>query len=349
MDEHFRQLTEYINQQLENGVAEEHIHEILIQHNWDAAMVDKAFMSIKSRSVAHASASVNTAQDLNQYHENHHTDAVTQTQSSDNQTRLYDTKQKYKVFQALVDTVKAMQNNLKTFTLTLLLSYVAILAVMFFSILILGLILHGAQLLLVSIFLFIIWNALATAFIIATTSVALRDGSENRKNTLSAVFAEGISRLGRIVVANTLMYLVIYLPFIFTVTVQIMTLWGREYSGSALLLLSVGMILSVIWICIAMVRFVLVPYVALFEPKVPIVKTLGRSKHLLAKGGQWFVIKGFLLYIFVIIILSLITGQDAMEVTDSDNIIVVILMIMITVIANGALVMLYINRKKIRG
>ncbi len=109
------------------------------------------------------------------------------------------------------------------------------------------------------------------------------------------------------------------------------------------------MLVVVMWIYIALIRFALTPYVALFEPDIPITKTLGRSKHLLVKGGQWFLIKGFLLLLLGLIILAVATGQDLPELMDSDNIAFNIFLIIVSVIVNGGLVMLYHNRKIVRG
>lgn len=333
MDEHLRQLTDYVSEQLKNGVAEEHIRQILLQHNWDAALVDKAFLSITPTAPVHAS-----------------TDIHTQTNTPDTQINTDNSTPKYKVFQAIADTFRAMHNNLKTFLLTFVLSYVAVLMIMLILGLLLSQVLHGVQLFLMSIFVFIIWNALATAFLIATTSIALYDGSQNRKSTFVAVFSEGIAKLGRIVTTNLLLCIVIFLPFIFTIFLPVIVAGGdSNNSPASLLLLSISMIVSVIWLCISLVRFALAPYVALFEPNVSILKTLSRSKHLLAKGGQWFLIKGFILYVFVMIVLSLVTGQNAMGVADSNNVIVVLITIIVSAVGNGALVMLYINRKKLRG
>jgi hypothetical protein len=48
MDEQFDQLVSYIKQHLEQGVPEDHIRQLLHQHNWNPELVDRAFSAVKA-------------------------------------------------------------------------------------------------------------------------------------------------------------------------------------------------------------------------------------------------------------------------------------------------------------
>jgi uncharacterized integral membrane protein len=67
------------------------------------------------------------------------------------------------------------------------------------------------------------------------------------------------------------------------------------------------------------------------------------------KGGQWFLVKGFLLLLLLVIVLAIATHKNLSELMNSNNIAINIVLIIASIIVNGVLVMLYHNRKIVRG
>ncbi|MBP6962671.1 hypothetical protein KBB49_03995 [Candidatus Saccharibacteria bacterium] len=373
MNEQFDQLVDYIRQHLNQGVAEDHIRQTLSQHNWNADLVDRAFLSVKAPQTPYPPAlsyseSNATNQPSNANANNWEQSNITQAQAPSAYEHASQVSpepnapKKYKVFRAIGDTFQAIKNNAGAFFLSVILSYIVAAVFLFIISFIVGKVLYGEfgllfastskllTVLLGSLVLYTAWYALAGAFILATTSLALYDGSENRKSSLSTILSNSFSRLGRVVLADILFCLVAFWPIVLIIFLPIIFLTsGVGGSNSSLILLPILMLVAVIWIYIALVRFALAPYVALFEPNIPITKTLGRSKHLLVKGGQWFLVKGFLFLLLILILLAVVTGQNLPELMDSNNLVINIFLIIVSVVVNGSLVMLYHNRKIIRG
>lgn len=171
---------------------------------------------------------------------------------------------------------------------------------------------------------------------------------KKHKSSIGATLSLGIAKVGRMATANILFALITFWPIALIISLPIILMASGSAVGSSPALLPILMLAAMVWACIASIRFALVPYVALFEPDVPIVKALGRSKYLLLKGGQWFLVKGFLLLLLVFTILSLATHQNFSELMNSNSIAVNILLILLSVMTNGALVMLYLNRRVIK-
>lgn len=372
MNEQFDQLVDYIKQHLSQGVPEDRIRNTLSQHNWNPELVNSAFAAVNNANPLpdNPQPFQSPAPITTQYQSQQPSNAPS-SQPNDYQTSLQNPQQvatdpntpkKYKVFRAIGDTFQAIKKNASAFFLSVILSYVVAAVFLFVISFLISKVLYGefgllfastSKLLTVlfgSLILYTAWYALAGAFILATTSLALYDGSENRKSSLSQILSSSFSRLGRVVLADLLFCLVAFWPIALIIFLPIIFLTsGVGGSNSSLILLPILMLVAVIWIYIALVRFALAPYVALFEPNVPITKTLGRSKHLLVKGGQWFLVKGFLLLLLILIILAVATGQNLPELMDSNNIAINIFLIIVSIVVNGGLVMLYHNRKIVRG
>lgn len=355
MNEQFAQLVDYVKQHLNQGIPEENIRQNLLQHNWNVDLVDRAFQAAKVPQSAHPPILPSETPTL----------PVSNQSAPDHSLQPnidISNPKKYKVFRAVGDTFKSIRNNTATFLFTVIVSYIVATVSLILVSLIISKFLYGESgmlfastpklltVLIGSLVLYTAWYAFAGAFILATTSLAINDGSENRKNTLSATLSNGISKMVRVVLADILFILVAFWPVVLIIFVPIILLTsGGAGSKNLLILLPILMLVAIIWIYLALIRFALAPFVALFEPDVPITKTLGRSNHLLQKGGQWFLLKGFLLVILILIILAVATGQSLPELMDSNGAISNVFFIFITVIANGALVMLYRNRKSVRG
>jgi hypothetical protein len=314
----FEQLVEYIKQQSAQGIPAEQTRYTLLQHNWNAALVGRAFLSAK-------------------------------------------TPQKYTVFRALADVCRAIRNNTALFLLSVVLSYIAGAISLLFISFVINTLLYGefgllfastSKLLTVlfgSLVLYTTWYVCAGAVVLAMTSLALYDGSESRKSSLASMLSRSVARIKRVIVADLLFSLVALWPAVLIIFVPLILLDRGSIYGSSSLVLPIALLAASTWLYVALTRFALAPYVALFEPDVPVTKVLGRSMHLLVKGGQWFLVKGALLLLLTFIIIAVATGQSLPELMDANDMIINIGLIFVSVVVNGALVMLYNNRKIVRG
>jgi len=104
---------------------------------------------------------------------------------------------------------------------------------------------------------------------------------------------------------------------------------------------------AIVWIIVITVRCSLAPFVAIFEPEVPILKTLSRSRHLLQKGGQWFVCKGILLALGLSILTSLVSGNPG-DRSGTMDVIETIISVILSIASVGVMTMLYRNRRAAR-
>lgn len=331
MDDHLNQLDSYIKQQLDNNISADQIRQILLAHNWDPVLVDHAMQS------AQASA--------------HAEEPVPQPEAVDSAALA---PRKYKLFRAIGDTFTAIKNNALTVILTVVVGYAIALITLLIITILTGAIAGATENVVVSVICYIIlyglWSVGIGALILASTSLALFDGSENFKSSFKIILSRSFSTLGRVVLANLLFSIVTLWPLVVIIILPLILIAsGGQAPGASFLLMTLVTLSAIVWIYIALVRYALVPYVALFEPKVSIFNTLGRSAHLMVKGGQWFVVKGILLLLLILIIFSILTGQNPSTLNDSDNIITIIAGIILTVIINGVLVMLYRNRRAVKG
>lgn len=366
MNEQFNELVNYIRQHLNQGIPEESIRHTLLQHNWNPELVNHAFATVKSPTLSPDIQQPPTPQQFNQQpqnwnQQNSQVQPESQSQSSQPSSNVT-APQKYRVFKAIADTFGAIKNNAATFALAVIISY-AIAAISLFLIsLLIGKLLYGefgllfastSKLLTVlfgSLILYTVWYAFVDAFVLAATSLAIYDGSEKHKSSIGTTIVQSFARVRRVIAANVLFALVSFWPIVLIIFLPIIFLTSGHTGGSSsLILIPILMLVAVVWAYIALIRFALAPYVALFEPDVPITKVLGRSKYLLMKGGQWFLVKGFFLLLLVVIVLAIATGKNLPELENSSNIGINLFLIIASILVNGALVMLYHNRKIVRG
>ena len=365
--DHQTQLTNYIQQHLQAGTPPDTIRTTLLQAGWHAEMVDQALQDIlgqqPSQSAELPDAAPNTETAPTQQYTYQET-ATTSTQPTEQQPQqtqpavaaVADAPVKYKIFRAVSDTIRAIRNNFPPY-LGLTVSSYLISGALYVPLTI------GATLLAASLFAesstlillaFIIPTLLSlaglvivSAFIIAATSMAVADGAEGRKTSFFTTLVKAFKVVPRILGANLLVFAVSIAPIIL-LTALAFALGGAGGGALMNIILILGGLGSMAWILIAMLRYALAPYVALFEPDVPVTQTLKRSKALLIGGGQWFIVKGILLIFLVAIILGAFTGKPVTEVESSSNPIVIIILILLNVLVEGALVMLYLNRKAVK-
>ncbi len=237
MNEQFDQLVNYIKQHIDQDVPEDRIRQTLSQRNWNAEIVDRAFLSVKTPQTPYPPASpysesnaTNQPIQANVNNWEQPSDTQAQIPSSYEHINQINTEtnapKKYGVFRAIGDTFQAIKKNAGAFFLSVILSYVVAAIFLFVISFLISKLLYGefgllfastSKLLTVlfgSLILYTAWYALAGAFILATTSLALYDGSENRKSSVSTILSSSFSRLGRVVLADLLFCLVVFWPIV---------------------------------------------------------------------------------------------------------------------------------------
>ena len=267
---------------------------------------------------------------------------------------------KYGVFRAVLDTLSAMKKNLVTYLVSVLIVFavgilsgaipatglVAVLAVTVPAAHSFGIDTMVSVVTAVLVFV-TAWFALAGAFMLSYTSLALYAGADGRRSGIGETLRESLRRIMRVVLAQILVVIVALWPYIAAIVVAIMgigTIHGP--SGAWLLLLPVA---GIVWFVIALLRFALAPYVALFEPEVPVSKVLSRSNQLMLGSGQWFVVKGIGLIIIIAIVLSASSGSSLQHLSDSGTWYENLVFTVVSFVATGTLVLFYRNRKLVKG
>ncbi len=352
MNEQSEQIVNYIKQSLAQGVPEESIHQALLQNRWDPELINWALAFVKSPTPNYQPpAQLGGSQ--TQSPQNIPPPATQPMPSTPAQG-------KYRVFRSLMDTIHAIANNAATYFLALAVSYaVAVVTLLLVTLIIkkvlvgeFGLLFASTPKLLTVLFgsliLYTLWHAFGGTLVMNTTALALYDGADGRKSSIGATIGTSFKRIGRVIMANVLFTLLTIWPIVLIFFLPIILFTGGVDPGTSLLLGFILMLVSLVWAYIALIRFALAPYIALFEPEIPVTKTLARSKRLLIKGGQWFLVKGILLLIACSVVVALTTGQDILELTDSSTIVGNLLYVIVSILANGSLVMLYRNRRAIR-
>jgi hypothetical protein len=200
-----------------------------------------------------------------------------------------------------------------------------------------------------ALLLFTVWSASVGAFAGASAAVAFRAGKQRQPSSVRNNMLVTYRLLPRIMAANFLFWMILVWPIVLAIVLLFAVVLGGSSSALPLILMPLLFIGGCVWFLIAMLRFALVPYVALFEPDVPVLRTLARSHQLLLRGGQWFLVKGFLFMTGVLLVLSAIAGTSLQEVNQSSNVLINFLLVIVSLVANGVLVMLYLNRKQVRG
>lgn len=317
MSHHLDDAVKYINQHRAH-YSDQQIRDHMAKHGWDEHWIGRAF--------AHAGNPALPSQ------------------------------KKYKVINAIDDSFEAMRKNLATFILSIVLG----LGIVVVS----GLVLITAVSGLVAgiegfaspsstaiwptvLFILILltfWYAVAYSFLMSCTSIALWDGSHGHKSSTKSVLKRALAAAVRVAGANALLYILVFWPSILAVLVPVLALaYDWPLSTVWLTLLAI-----VAWLVIVLLRYPLAPYVVLFEPNVSIWKSLGRSKHLLQKGGQWFLVKGFLFALSILLIVAAFSPIDSYN-NDEGNSLLSLVLIVLSIIINACLVMLYKNRRAVRG
>lgn len=373
MDQQQReQIIAYIGQRLQSGESYETLRQTLQQYDLRQETIDELLREGQARSQSSpvetpASAADSPAAVQGQSVSSaESTPAPVATTADAVPQKATTATGKYRVFEAINDAVHAITRNFKTFVGVAALSYGISFALMLGLALTLAMsgqvtpnytsiaVAIGATAVLFVVMLIV--SLLIYTLVLTTTSIAVMDGGEGRTRTIKQTITLALPRLGRVALALVVQALIIGGPLIILALVAI----AASMVLPDVLVFLLGALLYVaisVWMIVATLRYALIPYVALFEPDVRMRALPGRSFHLVKDGGQWFVFKGILLLFLAAIILSLITGQGAWQMQSgggADDVLLLSLIsllanILLTVLMNAVLVMLYRNRRAVRG
>lgn len=283
--------------------------------------------------------------------------------------------QYYRVFSAIRDTLSAMKYNAAAYFGSVLLVVLLAVAVDMAMVMLLGL--AGLRiemnsltmpfatqltpLLIVAGILYAIWSAVAVVMFTSVSALAVRDGAQRRKSSVAKLLSAASKRILRVIGAYIQFGLIAVVPPILALMVLVFLdisgalnisdafdIWGRSDPLANLSVIACG-IASFVWILFCVLRYGLMPYVAVFEPKVPITQTMARSRALLAGGGGWFLTKSLLLLLLTMNVASTLSGADTINPSAASNTISTILSVLVSLIWVGMLTMLYWNRRHVVG
>jgi hypothetical protein len=277
---------------------------------------------------------------------------------------------KYKVFTAVADTIQAIRRNLIEYIAVAAIAIAIVLGVTFGLVVMLTTVVFGKilghggsiatsiSLILTIVILYYAISTAATTLLQIVTNTAIAEGADGKRTSIAHIVQSGIRLIGKVLLTNLLVGLVAVAPLLITSVILIVGAFASlasglsgthsSFGGGSLIVMILLQMIAILWIIFAMFRFALAPIVAMFEPGTSPWKSLGRSHQLLQGGGKWFLFKGSLLVLAVVLLLALVTGQSLKELQGTSNIAVNAVAIIIEVLANGALVMLYRNRRMVK-
>lgn len=363
MDHYQQQLVTYIQQQLANGASLEETIQALSQAGWEPGMVDQALQAMGIQQPSLHQPSIRTAYgsaDNNLYRQ----PATTAQQSIGSSAPTSgDMPHKYTVFRSIADSFRAMSNNFPAYISAAVSSFLIASTALFVIIIsstamgaaflggaigsgsIVGIVIAAV----IFLALFICIYSVALAFMTAAISYPLMSGAEHRQDNVLAVLLHAVKRTPKLTLANATVYLITMGPLIGLMILAILASLAI-HSFASIFIVILAYIGGLAWMIVASLRYALTPYVILFEENAPIKQALYKSRHLLLQGGRWFLIKGFVLVFILALLLSAATGADINGTLQGSNswgadIASAVLILFI----NNSLVMLYRNRRIIRG
>ncbi|MFZ1483595.1 MAG: hypothetical protein WAS36_01120 [Candidatus Saccharimonadales bacterium] len=365
MNNHFEQLVSYIREQQTNGYDDQAIRQTLLTNGWDPKMVEDGFGYITYNPALSQPASplpaVTPAQTgpapKQELFSSDYTQQQPQAQAA--ATNLDNPESKYKLFRAVGDVVRTLKYGFWRFLGTVVIAYLItaiVYAVVGFGLtaVLLSSLTTGTTFLLFLFIGSIVGTALyafSWALLVSSASYGLLNSARRGNDTLLTLVKQTLQSVLRVTLATLLFGLVVVGPIILVYMLIFASLFSSGVTSSPAGTVGALVIplLVFVWVLIALLRYSLVPYVALFETEVPIAKTLKRSKHLLLHGGQWFLFKEGLLVFLLVCIGVLATGQNLSDAQNSPGILTILFTVLFTVTIVSVNYMLYVNRKAVRG
>lgn len=360
--EHNKQLTEYINNQLQRGVSEAEVHAALLESGWDKSMVDSAFAGIRNASLPQQNTPTPhpSGPQVSEISHNRITASESrpnrQTKDLSQQSETYPVTKDYKppkygIFAAISDTILAIKDNFVGFMTV----SIAVLLLAYGGTFLIGALAASSLFLsqpgqlnlsLVSLIgMYFLLTLIVEASIFTGMAIVIKEGYLKSSDGVSRTIRKIARALPRVLVAK---FLVDSISFAGAV-LGFAGLAAFSRSGSLenqFVLAGVFFIFAFAWYAIVTIRYALTPMAAALEPNVKITQTLRRGRLLLGGRGQWFLVKGLLLVGAPLLIIAAFVGENLNDISGSDNPILFVLGWVIGVLAVGAPTMFYIESSK---
>lgn len=356
------ELARYVRQLLNKGKSEEEIRQKLTEKDWKPELIDDAIASARQMNDSQTSEKEPTQADT-QPAPPPQTQPAAPPQAS---------SQSYRLFQALGDVTAAIQHNTGAFIGSIVVSWAIIIVLSFIFTLTLaavpvelyqepstasstaGQITTAMSVLSFFVTLTLLFGAVIGAVLTTVVALGLHSGMKKQKFTLKLIITSSFARIIRVSLANLLLSITVMAPFLLSLLLLSVIESNRTAPTVGINLDIIAYALpmalaGIAWAVYCFFRYSLAPYVAMFEPETPILKTLGRSRRLLSKGGTLFLLKGLLLLLAIFLVAGTITTPIASS-SNSDavlgihDIITLLISVPISVYASGALFALYHKR-----
>ena len=265
--------------------------------------------------------------------------------------------EKYPVLQAASETIAAMRVNLAAYLVSVVLAFAAsivgigLLIVPVISVYVAiahkGGISTGSTvgLIIGAVVFAIIWFLATGAFVLTYTALALDAGANGRRSGVGETLRASFGHFRRVIIADLFIVVAAMGPLLAVILISVPIV---SFAKPLAVLTIVGGVAGTIWVYVALLRYMMAPYVAIFEPELPASRLLSRSRQLMKKGGQWFIIKEFVVVFLGLALLSYIAGTASHGSSGPLSLVVNLVSFAATLVASGMIVMLYRNRKLVR-
>jgi hypothetical protein len=177
-------------------------------------------------------------------------------------------------------------------------------------------------------------------------SVAVMDGATRKvRRSVRSTVRTSLRQAGRVSSAWLLFGTIIAVPLAVGAAGSYAYLHSHAVSIDMLLGdLTKAVIVALAWLIYAIMQYGLVPYIALFEPELPLSRTLRRSRQLVQRRGHLFLLFGYLL--FGATLVAAFKLADIISL--GQGLLFAMLALTITLIANGTMVVFYRKRRLAR-
>ena len=344
-------LVEYIQAHRAHGAHDEQIWIELLNASWPYELIQAGFDNIDGANTVAPNM------------------AAAQTAPPSGSPAPIAVRQKYKVTTAIADVFRGLKVNWQTVIgggLVILIAITALSVVVllagivlfrqFFADLALNPLLllnNPARLFVIVGVLYVvllILGALFNSMLLSGISLTLRDGLDGNQGKVFPTIRRTFSTLIRVALANALMAITIVGPFLLAgILVAGLSILMRDRSLLVILIGLISFIATGVWVVVAFLRYWLAPYVALFETDIRLRNTLGRSKSLMYKGGQWFLVKSVLLTLAFGLVYAVIVELLGDNPPLAILILLIIVNVLVSFIAIGMYYALYRNRVAVKG
>lgn len=346
---HFQTLKEYINKSYEAGLSEDQIREKLVAAGWNNQDVLSVIQALKTSQVYAQPTNINSipAEQLVQ--------ATTSTE-----LKQISNPPKYKVTEAFKDGFNAMTSNITKVLLAgllLLVTYV-LFFIVFFFVIIAGLFggglydgLNPGVSSLIFLIVALLVGAWYNAVFITGLSVPVKDAMVGQNTTFKELVSMMYLKSWRVALAQFGLYVIMLSPLFIGAILSAFL----SFNGGAVLITILSFLISLVWVVLVMLRFVLAPYIALFEPNISLTKIYSKSYSLLKRGGQWFLFKFYLLIFVGYILFMIVTSSFSAQSTGYGSwgeyalsaFVGNIIGFLLAVLINSVFIALYVNRSNL--